>query len=70
MRLMVNLLNNIEDAIQIQQCCHICLLNVSFKIFTKVDTNGISEVASKVVRPTQMALMSWPKYFGGSCSPS
>jgi hypothetical protein len=31
----------------------ICLLNVSFKIFTKVARNRISEVAQKVIRPTQ-----------------
>jgi hypothetical protein len=41
-----------ENAIQIQQYRPICLLNVSFKIFTKVGTNRISEVAHTVVRPT------------------
>jgi hypothetical protein len=34
-----------ENSIQIQQYRPICLLNVSFKIFTKVGTNRISEVA-------------------------
>jgi hypothetical protein len=46
-----------ENAIQIQQNCPICLLNVSFKVFTKVVTNRILEVANKVVRPTQTAFM-------------
>jgi len=32
----ITLLPKISDAIQIQQYRHICLLNVSFKIFTKV----------------------------------
>jgi hypothetical protein len=46
-----------ENAIQIQQYRPICLLNVSFKIFTKVGTNRISEVVHTVVRPTQTAFM-------------
>ena len=46
-----------EDAIQIQQYRPICLLNVSFKIFTKVATNRITKVAHTVVRPTQTAFM-------------
>jgi hypothetical protein len=33
------------------------LLNVSFKIVTKVGTNRISEVAHTVVRPTRTAFM-------------
>jgi hypothetical protein len=39
-----------ENATQIQQYRPIYLLNVSFKIFTKVGTNRISEVAHTVVR--------------------
>jgi exonuclease III len=46
-----------ENALQIQQYRPICLLNVSFKIFTKVGTNRVSEIAHKVVRPTQTAFM-------------
>ena len=46
-----------ENATQIQQYRPICLLNVSFKIFTKVGTNRISEVAQTVIRPTQTAFM-------------
>jgi mannosylglycoprotein endo-beta-mannosidase len=46
-----------ENAIQIQQYRPICLLNVSFKIFTKVGTNRIAEVTHKVVRPAQTAFM-------------
>jgi hypothetical protein len=33
----------------------ICLLNVSFKIFTKVATNRISQIAQKVISPSQTA---------------
>ena len=35
----------------------ICLLNVSFKIFTKVLTNRIIEIADKIIRPSQMAFI-------------
>jgi hypothetical protein len=46
-----------ENVIQIQQYRPICLLNVSFKIFTKVGTNRVTKVAHNVVRPTQTAFM-------------
>ena len=42
-----------EDASRIEQYRPICLLNVSFKIFTKVGTNRVTSIASRVVRPTQ-----------------
>ena len=53
----ITLLPKKENAIQIQQYRPICLLNVSFKIFTKVATNRVTEVASKVIRPSQTAFM-------------
>ena len=53
----ITLLPKKENATQIQQYRPICLLNVSFKLFTKVGTNRISEVAQKVIRPTQTAFM-------------
>ena len=34
-----------------------CLLNVSFQIFTKVGTNRIMGIAPKVIRPSQSAFM-------------
>jgi hypothetical protein len=46
-----------ENAVQIQQYHPICLLNVSFKIFTKVGTNRISSIAEKIIHPTQTAFM-------------
>jgi hypothetical protein len=49
----ITLLPKKENATQIQQYRPIFLLNVSFKIFTKVATNRISDVAHKVIRPTQ-----------------
>jgi hypothetical protein len=46
-----------ENAVQIQQYRPICLLNVVFKIFTKVATNRITLIVDKIVRPTQTAFM-------------
>jgi hypothetical protein len=46
-----------ENAIQIQQYRPICLLNVCFKVFTKVGTNRVSNIAESVVQPTQTAFM-------------
>jgi hypothetical protein len=43
----ITLIPKKEDAIQIQQYRPICLLNVSFKIFTKVGTNRITGIAQK-----------------------
>ena len=53
----VILLPKKENAIQIQQYRPIFLLNVSFKIFTKVATNRKTTVAQKVIRPTQTAFV-------------
>ena len=53
----ITLLPKKENAVQIQQYRPICLLNVSFKIFTKVGTNRITGIAPKVIRPTQSAFM-------------
>lgn len=54
----ITLLPKKEDASQIQQYRPICLLNVCYKIFTKVCTNRINVVASSVIKPTQSAFMS------------
>ena len=51
------LLPKINDAERIQQYRPICLLNVSFKIFTKVATIRLNSVADHVVKPTQTAFM-------------
>ena len=51
------LLPKCKEALKIQQYRHICLLNVSFKNFTKVATNRISGVAQKVISPTQTAFV-------------
>jgi hypothetical protein len=51
------LLPKINDAERIQQYRPICLLNVCFKIFTKVVTIRLNSMADHVVRPTQTAFM-------------
>lgn len=51
------LLPKCAEAIKIQQYRLICLLNVSFKIFTKVVTNRLSKVAHIVIQPTQSAFL-------------
>jgi hypothetical protein len=51
------LLPKSHEATMIQQYRSICLLNVSFKIFTKVATIRITEVAKKVISPMQTAFL-------------
>ena len=53
----VTLIPKVADATRIQQYRPICVLNVSFKIFTKVATNRLNHVAKTVVSPTQTAFM-------------
>jgi exonuclease III len=53
----ISLIPKIENANKIQQFRPICVLNVSFKIFTKVGTNRLNKVAKTVVSPTQTAFM-------------
>ena len=51
------LLPKVNEAERIQQYRPICLLNVSFKIFTKTAMIRLNSVADHVVRPTQTAFM-------------
>jgi hypothetical protein len=41
------------ERLRIQQFKHICLLNVIFKIFTKVATINLNSMVDHVVRPSQ-----------------
>ena len=49
----VTLLPKKEDASRIEQYRPICLLNVSFKIFTKVGTNRVTSIASRLICPSE-----------------
>src|SRR3954464_4945697 len=50
-------LPKVLEAERIQQYRPICLLNVSFKIFTKATTIRLNSVADHVVKPTQTNFM-------------
>jgi hypothetical protein len=51
------LLPKCAEVVTIQQYRPICLLNVSFKIFTKVITNRLVVAAQKVIQPTKSAFI-------------
>jgi hypothetical protein len=53
----ITLLPKVQEANMIQQYRPICLLNVSFKIFTKVATIRVNAMADRIVSPTQIAFM-------------
>jgi hypothetical protein len=53
----ITLIRKVPKATKIQQYSPICVLNINFKIFTKVGTNRLSRVAQKVVSPTQTAFL-------------
>ncbi|WVZ96321.1 hypothetical protein U9M48_041976 [Paspalum notatum var. saurae] len=46
-----------NDVKQIQQYRPICLLNVGFKVFTKVVTNRVVKIATRIIKPTQTAFL-------------
>ena len=53
----ITLIPKVQEATRIQQYRAICVLNISFKIFTKVATNRLNKVAQTVVSPMQTAFM-------------
>jgi hypothetical protein len=53
----ITLIPKAQDTTRIQQYRPICLLNVSFKIFTKVATIRLNLVADHVIQPTQTAFL-------------
>jgi hypothetical protein len=46
-----------QEATHIRQYHPICLLNISFKIFTKVVVNRMSGIVEKLINPTQTAFI-------------
>jgi hypothetical protein len=53
----ITLLPKLKEATHIKYFCFICLLNVSFKIFTKVVVNRITGIAEKMVSQSQTAFI-------------
>jgi hypothetical protein len=53
----ITLLPKQSEATHIKQICPICLLNVSFKIFTKVTVNRMTGIATKLINPSQTAFI-------------
>ena len=53
----ITLIPKVQEATKVQQYRPICVLNVSFKIFTKVATNRLNNVAQTVVGPMQTAFL-------------
>ena len=52
------LLPKLKEATMIQQYRPICMLNVSFKNFTKVLANRLNLMINNIIKPTQRAFMS------------
>jgi hypothetical protein len=55
----ITLIPKIENATKIQQYRPICVLNISFKIFTKVGTNRLNKVAKDGGEPNTNCLHAW-----------
>jgi len=53
----ITLLPKTQESNKIQQYRPLCLLNVSFKIFTKVATIRVNSVADNIISPSQTAFM-------------
>jgi hypothetical protein len=53
----ITLLPKQQEATHIRQYRPICLLNVSFKIFTKVAVNRMSGIVEKLISPTETAFI-------------
>lgn len=53
----VTSLPKMQEAKMIQQYRPICMLNVSFKIFTKLLANRFTSVANRIIKPSQTAFL-------------
>ena len=53
----ITLIPKVQEATKVQQYRPICVLNVSFKIFTKVATIRLNNVAQIVMGPMQTAFL-------------
>jgi hypothetical protein len=54
----ITLLPELHEIKMIQQYRPICMLNVSFKIFTKILANRLTLVANRIIKPSQTTFLS------------
>jgi hypothetical protein len=53
----ITLVPKLKDADTIKQCMHICLLNVDFKIFPKLQIDRATPVTDKMINDSQTAFI-------------
>jgi hypothetical protein len=53
----ITLVPKVTDANNVKQFRPICLLNVSFKLFTKLINDRLARVAKKLISPSQTAFI-------------
>jgi hypothetical protein len=53
----ISLIPKLDEVKMIQRYRPLCMLNVSFKIFTKVLANRFTAVANRIIKPTQTAFL-------------
>jgi hypothetical protein len=53
----ITLIPKEKEVKRIQQYRQICMLNVSFKIFTKVMANRLKSIACRITKPSQSAFL-------------
>jgi len=53
----ITLIPKLQEVKMIQRYRPICILNVSFKIFTKVLTNRLTTVVNKLTKPSKIAFL-------------
>lgn len=66
----ITLIPKTKDAIQIQKFRPICLLNVSFKIITKMLMNRLNEVMAYIISKQQTTFFKESFYYGRNCHSS
>jgi hypothetical protein len=60
----ITLLPKRKETSHIKQFHPICLLNMSFKIFTKVAVNRMTGIATRLINPSQTGIHTQKEYYG------
>jgi hypothetical protein len=66
----ITLLPKEQEVKKIHRYRPICMLNVSFKIFTKVLANRLTSIACTITKPSQSASLPGRYIFGGGGHPT